>query len=449
MLGKKKMNIGNLMLVVLGVAIVVGLGMMFLKSYMMGHGMEKIWESINWLLFQDITAEGGTASIGLFYIVQSLFINALQLAVIPLVLTSISLGLCSISDTAKFGRIALKTVLGFLFFYLGGCILAIIASVLSINSGWFNVDMSALVTDTSTVGNYSVSNPLSILLKFVPSNILATWTVNNQILAVVFIAVVLGMCINLLGNELKTIKSLLEDLSKIVGKYIDFVINKCGPVCIFCMIVRTLALYGWEQISSLMHYMVVAFAVLILYWFILYPLLVCITCKVKPLPFFLKTFKVGMFAFSVNSSAATLPLNRKTCLTELGCNETITDFVLPTGATINMNGTAIEHVIAVAFIATVCGLDIPFMTYITIMLLAIGSSAGTPAIPNAGTVMLYATLTGAGFSSELAIMIYVLLLSLNKPIDMTVTALNVVGDAATACLVSASEGELNKDIYNS
>ena len=118
------------------------------------------------------------------------------------------------------------------------------------------------------------------------------------------------------------------------------------------------------------------------------------------------------------------------------------------GMTINMNGTAIEHVIATAFIATAAGLPISTVAYITIMVLAIGSAAGTPAIPNGGTVMLYATMTGAGFSTDLCIMIYIVLMTLNRPIDMTVTALNVVGDAATTCLVSASEGELDRKVFN-
>lgn len=447
-ISKKKIDTGNLMLIVLGVAIVIGVCMMFFKTFLISNGMESIWNGINWLLFQDITAKDGNTSIGLFYIIQTIFINALQLSIVPLVITSISLGLCNISDTTKFGRVAIKTVLGFLFFYVIGCAFAILASVLSINLGWFNVDMSALVSDTSSVTAYTVSNPLNILLKFVPSNILGTWIVNNQILAVVFIAVVLGLCINLYRTELKVLKDLLEDLSLIINKYLDFVVNKCGPVCIFCMVVRTLSVYGWEQVSSLLHYMITTAIVLLFYWFIMYPFLVSLICKVNPVKFFKKTFKVGMFAFSVNSSAATLPLNQKTTINELGCDPVITDFVLPTGATINMNGTAIEHCIAVAFIATACGQSISPIAYITILLLAIGSSAGTPAVPNAGTVMLYATMTGAGFSSELAIMIYTLLLSLNKPIDMLVTALNVVGDSATACLVSNSEGSLDKEAFN-
>ena len=119
------------------------------------------------------------------------------------------------------------------------------------------------------------------------------------------------------------------------------------------------------------------------------------------------------------------------------------------GMTINMNGTTIEHIIAVAFIATVAGYEVTPLAYLTIMLLAIGSSAGTPAVPNAGTVMLYATMTGAGFNSDVCILLYTLLLTLNKPIDMTVVSLNVVGDAATACVVSASENSLNRQLFES
>ena len=447
---KKKMNIGNLMLIVLACALVVGIGVMFLKSALINSGHENIWNGISWLLFDDISTASGNTSIGLFYIIQTLFVNGLQLAIVPLVLTAISLGLCAISDTTKFGRVAIKTVLGFLFFYFWGCMFAIIASMIAIDIGWFNVDMSALVGgEVGEITEYTVSNPLNIILKFVPNNIMSTWIVNNEILAVVFVAVVLGICMNLLGDKVADFKKIVEQLSDMVNLYLDFLINKCGPVCIFCMVVRTLALYGWDQISSLLHYMIVAAIVLLSYWIICYPILVALTCKVKPLPFLKKTFKAGLFALSVNSSGATMPLSRKVCITELGCDEAITDFIIPTGATINMNGTAIEHVIAVAFMATVCGMDVSLMAYITIMLLAIGSAAGTPTVPNAGTVMIYATLTGSGFGTELSLMIYMLLLSLNKPIDMLVTALNVVGDCATSTLVSNSEGQLNKDIYHS
>lgn len=443
---KGKLSISQKMFISLGAGVVVGLILMFLKEYMQDNGMDGTWAIINNLLFQDISAEGATTAIGLFYIVQTLFINGLQLAIVPLVIVSISLSMCALTDTVKLGRIASKTIGGFLLFYGLGCVFAMVASVISINAGWFNATFTSF--EATEVASYTVSNPLLIITKAVSNNIFSVMTVNSSILAVVFIACVIGLCMNLLHDQLAIIKTVFEDTSKIINMYLDFVVNKCGPVCIFCMLVRTFAVYGIREITPLLKYMGVTIFTLFLYEIIMYPLLVGLLCKVNPIKFLTKVAKVGAFAFATNSSAATLPLNRRTCLNELGCDETVTDFVLPMGMTINMNGTAIEHVIACSFIATACGLEVTPVTFITLALLAIASSAGTPAIPNSGTVMIYATMTGAGFSSELCIFIYALLITLNKPVDLTVTTLNVVGDAATNCLVCASEGCLDRDMLN-
>lgn len=158
---------------------------------------------------------------------------------------------------------------------------------------------------------------------------------------------------------------------------------------------------------------------------------------------------MAIIAFGAAASAPALPLNRETCVKELGCSEEITDFVLPVGMTINMNGTAIMHIIGAAFIATCAGLEVTPMNYLTMTLLAIAASMGTPAIPAAGSVMLYAVLTGAGFNTELCTLIYSLVLAMNKPCEMVLTTLNVVGDAATTVIVSTSEKEFDKEIYNS
>lgn len=145
---------------------------------------------------------------------------------------------------------------------------------------------------------------------------------------------------------------------------------------------------------------------------------------------------MAIIAFGAAASAPALPLNRETCVKELGCSEEITDFVLPVGMTINMNGTAIMHIIGAAFIATCAGLEVTPMNYLTMTLLAIAASMGTPAIPAAGSVMLYAVLTGAGFNTELCTLIYSLVLAMNKPCEMVLTTLNVVGDAATTVIPS-------------
>ena len=445
---QKQLSVANQMLIAMAAGIIVGIIMMLLKSFLINGGNEKIWSMIDWLLFADITAPGNATSIGLFYIIKTLFIAGLQFGIVPLVLTSISLSLCSLTDTAKLGRIAGKCLAGFLGFYVFGALIAVAASIVAIKTGFFSQTIAVSGTAEAVV-EYSVANPLAILIKAVPANLFVVLTNNSSIVAVIFIAVVLGLCMNFMRDELQIVRTLVEDLSKITNKYLDFIVNKCGPVCIFCMLVYTFPVFGMEQITPLLHYMLVTFICLIFYLFIMYPLLVSAYCKVNPLKFLKKTFKVAMWAFATNSSAATFPLTRKTSVTELGCSEEVADFVLPMGMTINMNGTTIEHIIAVAFIATVAGYEVTPLAYLTIMLLAIGSSAGTPAVPNAGTVMLYATMTGAGFNSDVCILLYTLLLTLNKPIDMTVVSLNVVGDAATACVVSASENSLNRQLFES
>lgn len=444
----KKMTVAQQMLIAIAFGVVVGILVMILKSSLLASGNTAAWNVLDKLFFADITQPENQTAIGFLYIVRTLFINALQFGIVPLVITSISLSICSLTDTAKLGRLAVKTIIGFLGFYFVGCFIAIAVSVFAIHSGFFNQSI-ALSGSTEDVAQYSVANPLAIIISAVPNNMFSVMIKNSSIIAVIFIAVVLGLCMNFMHDQLTVIRPLMEDLSKIVNRYLDFVVNICGPFCIFCMLVYTFGAYGLDQITPLLHYMLVAFLCLIFYLVVMYPLIVAVTCKINPIKFFQKEVKVALWAFATNSSAATLPLNRKTAINELGCPDEVADFVLPLGMTINMNGTAIEHVIAVSFIATVAGMEVTPVAFVTIMLLAIGSSMGTPAIPNSGTVMLYATMTGAGFTSDTCILLYTLLLTLNKPIDMTVTMLNVVGDAATACVVSASEHTLNRDIANS
>ena len=169
---------------------------------------------------------------------------------------------------------------------------------------------------------------------------------------------------------------------------------------------------------------------------------------INPIKFVNKIGKVALFGFSTSSSAATLPLNTKTTVEELGVSEDIASFILPLGMTINMNGTAIMQVIAAIFIATSAGYDVTIGNIIVIGLLALIASIGTPAAPGAGAIILFTVLTGMGYQNDAAVLAYSLILAINRPIEMLVTSLNVVGDAATAVYVSKSENNLNEEIYN-
>ena len=169
---------------------------------------------------------------------------------------------------------------------------------------------------------------------------------------------------------------------------------------------------------------------------------------VNPVNFIKKIFKVIVFGFSTSSSAATLPLNVETNTKELGVDNQIASFVLPLGMTINMDGTAIMQVIATLFLAGVGGYEVGVGSLVLIMVLALIASVGTPAAPGAGAVVLFTILSGMGFTGEAAMMGYTIILAINRPIEMLVTALNCVGDSVAAIAVAKSEGKLNEDIYN-
>lgn len=246
-----------------------------------------------------------------------------------------------------------------------------------------------------------------------------------------------------------TLKKLITEVNDIIVVFLNYVVTKFGPFAIFVLLARTFATYGIHHLKPALAYVIVTVILLLVFLFVGYPIFVAVTTKQKPVKFAKKIFRVAVFGFSTSSSAAALPLNVKTTTEELGVDEKIASFVLPLGMTINMNGTAIMQVVATLFIAGCAGYDVTLSQLIVIALLALIASAGTPAAPGAGAIILFTILSGLGYINDGALLAYSLILAINRPIEMLVTALNVVGDSATAIYVAKSEGMLNEDIYNS
>lgn len=434
------------MMVSLVMAVVIGLIFMFVREYLNSSGKSYIWDIINKLLFQDITAEGASNSIGLFYILGQLFINSLQLVIVPMIFSSIALAMCRISDTKKLGRISKKTILGFLTTSVGALILASIFAFFGYKAGIFNITVGSTSTATEVAQS---TNPLIVLIEAIPNNIGYVFSTNGMVLAVVFVAVVTGLCINTLGDKINTIKGLLEDINNIINVFLNYVIVKFSPIAVFILIVRTFAVYGIERIKPALAYMGVVSITAVLFLFIGYSLFIYLTTGLNPVKFIKKITKVTLLAFSAASSAAALSLNMKTNIEELGVNDEVAAFTLPLGMTINMNGTTIMQVVATIFIAASSGYTIKFSDVIVISILSLIASVGTPSAPGSSMIILFSVLNGMGYNNESALIAYSLLLAINRPMDMLATCLNVVGDAATAVFVSQSEGSLNEEIYNS
>ena len=427
----------------------LGAGALFgvFAGYLRQHLPADVWQVINNIFFQEITTPEGQNALGLFYIVQTMFTNALKLAIVPLVFFSIILSVCSMSDMRKLGRIAAKTVGIFVAFYVVACLFGIIASEIAIGAGLY--PQFQIAQAAAEVQEVSTANVLTTLAFAIPDNFIAPLSTNSQMLCVVACAIIIGLCVTVLGEKIKVFRSFCEDCSEIVQKFIDFVIVKICPFAVFCMIVRTFAVYRAEEVQSILTYMLIDILVLLIYLFVVYPAAIAVFLRVNPLIFMKKIAKVGIIAFGTASSSPALPLNIETCTKELGCSNDVTDFVLPVGMTINMNGTAITQIIGVAFIATSAGFHVTPAHYLTMTLLAISSSMGAPGVASAGTIMMYAVLTGTGFNTELCTLIFSMVFALHKPCGMVQTILNVVGDAATTMLVAKSEGEFDQSVYKS
>ncbi len=403
------------------------------------------WKMINNLLFQDISQKGAEKAIGIFYILGQLFINSLQLIIIPMVFTSITLAMCHISDSRKLGRISYKT-LGF--FFVSSVVALILAGVVGMTvkaSGAFNIDIESSV---NIVSGKSGSNPLMVLVGIVPNNIFAAFSNNGGVLATVFLAVSTGLCINYLNEKIKNLKSILQEINDIVITFLTFVINKFGPIAIFVLLTRTFASYGIEHLKPALVYMGITTITLLIFLIFGYSFLIVASTRLDPFPFVRKAAKVALFGFSTSSSAATLSLNKKTTVEELGVHNDIASFVLPLGMTTNMNGTAIMQVIASVFVATTAGYEIGVGNIFIIGVLALVASVGTPAAPGAGAIVLFTILSGLGYTNDAAILAYSLILAINRPIEMLVTSLNVVGDSAASIYVAKTENMFEKNIYN-
>ncbi len=441
---KKQNSLAIQMGIGLACGLVCGCGFIFLRENLLANGGEATWATINNLLFADITAAGNEQALGILYILGQLFVRALQLIIVPMVYTSITMAIGTITDTKKLGRISFKTIGWFMF---TTCLALAIAATIGItvyNMGGFNVVVEGVAGSTGSTG----SNPLNVFLNIVPLNIFGTFSNNGSVLAVVFLAVATGLAMNTLGEKISVFKKLLEEINDIVVTFLSYVITKFGPYAIFVLITRTFAIYGIEHLKPAFTYVITTTCVLFAFLVLGYPTLMAVVTKLNPIKYLKKIAKVAMFGFSTSSSAATLPLNQQTCVEELGVSEEIASFVLPLGMTVNMDGTAIMQTIAAIFVASCGGYEVTMTSLLVIAALALVASIGTPAAPGAGAVILFTILSGMGYVNEGSLMAYSLILAINRPIEMLVTSLNVVGDSTTALWIAKTEGMLDEDTFN-
>jgi Na+/H+-dicarboxylate symporter len=218
-----------------------------------------------------------------------------------------------------------------------------------------------------------------------------------------------------------------------------------APLGVFCLIGKFVIADGLDIFQDVLAYVVLLIALLLFHAAFTYSMFLKFIGGLNPLTFYRKMKDVALFAFSTSSSAATIPVTLRTVNQDLGVNQNVASFVVPVGATINMDGTAIMQGLATVFIAQMSGIDLTLFQYIQVVLLAVATSIGTAAVPSAGTITLIIILQQFNLPLE-AIGI---ILAVDRVLDMIRTSVNVTGDAAIACIVAKTENQLDENIFNS
>ena len=379
---------------------------------------------------------------GIFYVLGQGFLRLMQMLVVPLVFSSLICGSAAVGDTATLGKIGLKTMV----FYLATTALAITMAIVVggvINPG------TGLDTAHIKAEDISVSESVSIqetILNVIPKNPVASLA-DGDMLPIIIFAIFIGIILAKLGSNAGTVIDFFKQFNDIMMEMTDIVM-KAAPVGVFCLIARTFAGIGFNAFFPLLKYMFAVLLALGIHCFIIYMILFKGFTSLSPVKFIRKFIPVMGFAFTTATSNATIPLSIETLERDMGISRKISSFTVPLGATINMDGTAIMQVVATLFIAGCGGYDVSVFQLVIIMALALIASMGTPAAPGAGAVILFTILSGMGYVNEGSLMAYSLILAINRPIEMLVTSLNVVGDSTTALYVAKTEGMLDEDKFN-
>lgn len=369
----------------------------------------------------------------LFVPLGQIFLSLINMLVVPLVLFSIILGTAGLGDPAKLGRIGIKTVSYFLItttiaivigMALAGLVQPGLAGDFDLSSAEFETEEAPSVAET--------------LLGMIPTNPIAALGEGNMLQIIVF-AVFIGLALSALGEKTKGVVHLVEQGNDIM-MYLVGLVMKFAPYGTFGLIATAVGSQGFSAMKAMGSYMVVILAALAIHAFFTYGGTIKFLAKKSPIWFF-KNFAPAMsVGFSTSSSNATLPISMEVAQRDLNVPKSISSFVQPLGATINMDGTAIMQGVATMFIAQAYGIDLTMMELATVVLTAVLASIGTAGVPGVGLIMLAMVLSSVG----LPVAGIGLVIGIDRLLDMTRTAVNISGDAA--CAVYVAETEKNRDM---
>ncbi|MDQ6954938.1 MAG: dicarboxylate/amino acid:cation symporter [Mariprofundaceae bacterium] len=376
--------------------------------------------------------------LGLFHVIGAMFINLLKMLVVPLVTFSLICGVCGIGDINKLGRVGGKAFALFMLTTALAISLAIGVSILFAPGEGFELANAA-----SNSFSAPQAPPLTqVFIDLIPSNPIAAYAEGNM-LQIIFFTILFAVCILMVGDAGKPLIDAAERLNEVMMKVVS-VVMQLAPYGIFALMAKTFSLQGLDMIIPMMSYFAVLVFVLILHATGTLMVLLKVLGRVNPITFLKKMRSTQVFAFSTSSSNATIPVTLRSTEKRLGVDNSTASFIVPFGATINMDGTAIMQGVATVFIANVYGIDLGLSGYLTVIGMSVLASIGTAGVPGVGLIMLAMVFAQVGLPVEGI----ALIMGVDRLLDMIRTAVNVTGDAAITTIVARSENSIDMDVFN-
>ena len=373
--------------------------------------------------------------------IGDLFMRLLRMIIVPLVLTSIISGVASVGGGRALGRLFGKT----LGYYLLSSFLAVSVGLLMVNLIRPGVGANMVETTASDLPPLETpSSPVDLLLSIVPDNVIQA-AATGDMLALIFFSIVFGAAITTLPEKTgRIVIDLFDALFQVMMRLTSGIIAFL-PIGVFALITRMVGTTGFDSFRPLALYVVTIASGLTLHLFITLPLLLILLGRISPRIHFANMREPLLIAFSTSSSGATLPVTINAVEKKVGVSNKVASFVLPMGATVNMDGTAVFECAGALFIAQVLGFDLSLTQQAVVVLTALLASIGAAAVPSAGLVVIFIVLEAIGLRGPDVNVIVGAMLAIDRPLDMYRTAVNVFSDSCGAAIIARSEGESGVD----
>lgn len=383
----------------------------------------------------------------------TIFVRLLKLIAIPLILASLVKGIADLKDISKFKNMGIRTFVTYIITTVVAILIGLsLVNIIQPGIGISEETVAKLTTTyandsgvTSKIATASAqkdASPLQFIVDMVPDNIFYAMSNNGLMLQVIFFSILFAISLLLIGEKAaQPIKSFFDSLNEVVLKMVDLIML-FAPYAVFALLASVVVSSSDpELLLALLKYAGVVVLGLVL-MIVFYLIVIATVAKKSPLWFIKNMSPAQLLAFSTSSSAATLPVTMERVEEHIGVDKEVASFVLPVGATINMDGSSLYQAIAAVFIAQALSFDLTLGDQLTIIFTALLASIGAAAVPGAGMVMLVIVLESVGFPADKLAIGLALIFAVDRPLDMCRTVVNVTGDATVSVLVAKALGKL-------